>query len=720
LFAQEKIMKSQALQRTKIEVTRRGLSSVLLAAFCLIIVCVSTVSSSVAQSATSAMRSVAAPQSIISLAPSQRPSAEIIARHPTDSKFQNAPANYHVFPATSVGEFTGADVLTLNFAGPTRVTGIKSTTKDFVIEPGGSCLEGLSYISGASCSLIVRFSPQGPGHRLGFLEITHSVEATPANFGLTGNGYAPVVSFTPSLIGTLPATVSSGVGVINGATNLTVGGDILYVADIGDNLIREVDSTGVLNNLTPAFATPASLAVDSLGILYSANVSGSTYYFTFYTPWGTQTAFGYTYAPASCTPSAPCPFSSVGMSRPTNMSIDAYDDLFFEEGTQGAAEMPVASLSGGIGTLNLWYLSDQFAYATGTGGSFAVDAGGNLYTNYTYAGTNVCYLLQEPLYDAEYSPTANRVAGGVKCGFSGDGGQGRNAEISSSIGQIAFDIAGNLYFADAGNQRIRRIDAATGIIRTIAGTGTAGNGGDNGPATKATLRAPTGVGVDSQGQVYILSNSSTTGTAQVVRKVGVIGSLVFPSTTQGVSSTTLLVNVANTGNAALSFVRDTLTGTNHADFSIDNNTTNCNFAAGNSLSAGQNCQIGIIFKPSAVGARTATLNLVDNTVNGANKVNLSGTGVAAAKVSFTAPASAQLAAGTKVSVTVKVTSSYSTPTGKVSFTIDGKASGSATLNSGAASVTVASLASGSHQLVAAYGGDKEHAHAQATRTLTVK
>ena len=534
-----------------------------------------------------------------------------------------------------------------------------------------------------------------------------------------GNGYSPVVSFTPSLITTVPVTVSSGNGIIKGATNLTVSGDILYVADIGNVLIRSVDSTGVLNNITPVFTTPASLAVDSVGIIYAADISGSTYYFSTYFPWGSQSGYDPPYAPGSCTPGAPCALLSVGMSEPTNMSIDGYDNLFFEEGTSGAAEMPVAGIGGGSGNLDLWYLSDQFAYASSTPGSFAVDAGGNLYTNYTW-GTSTCYLLQEPLYNAEYSPIANRVAGGVKCGFAGDGGQARSAEISTSIGQIAFDVAGNLYFADSGNQRIRRIDAATGIIRTIAGNGTAGYSGDNSPATIATLRTPTGVGVDSQGQVYILSNSSTTGSAQIVRKVGTTGGLIFPSTTQATSSITLLMNVANTGNEPLTFVRESLTGTNHTDFSIDNNVTNCNFAAGNSLAAGQNCQIGLIFTPSAVGSRTATLNLVDNTVNGVNKVSLRGPGVAPARVSFTAPASAQIAAGTAVSVSVKVSSTYSTPSGKVRFTIDGKAAGSATLSSGTASVTIASLTSGSHQLVAAYGGDKEHAPAQATRMLTVK
>ncbi len=710
-------MKNILLKSKHTEPTGERSPSTLSSCLSLILICFSLIGSSLGQSVGAAIRSIEAQHSIVSLAPSPRPAAAIVARRSTDSKFENVPANYRVFPAASIGEFTGAEVLTLEFAGETTVREIKSTNKDFVIEPGGTCLAGMNYTRGGSCLLIVRFTPQGPGHRLGFIKITHSVEVEPAYVGLTGNGYAPVVSFTPSLMGTLAATVSGGAGIISNSTNLAVAGDVIYVADTGNNFIRELDSTGIIANLQPVFATPAAVTVDSSGFIYSTNVSGSTYYFSFYAPWGSQSAFGTTHTVGSCTPSTPCPLTSVGMANPANITIDPYDNLFMEDATKGAIEMPVASLAGGSGSLNLWYLTDQFVYASGNPTSFAADANDNIYNFYNY-GTTTCYLQEEPLYNAEYAPTSKKVAGGVKCGFSGDGGQARSAEISSSIGQMAFDTAGNLYFADTGNQRIRRIDAATGIIRTIAGTGTAGSTGDNGPATSAAINTPTGVGVDSQGQVYILSKSSTTG--QVVRKVGITGALTFPSTKNGVASTALLLNVANTGNSALTFLRDTISGVNITDFTIDPNTTNCNFATGNSLAAGQSCQIGLIFKPGAVGARMATLNLIDNTLSGVNKVSLKGTGVAAATVNFTAPTAAQIAAGTKVNATVKVTSAYSMPTGKVTFTIDGKAAGSATLKSGAASIAVASLALGNHQLVATYGGDQQHATAKASKTLTVK
>jgi hypothetical protein len=718
---QEKFkMNFKAAQKRNVQKFRQWLRLVSILAFCMIVACFFIVASSIGQSIVS-QSSTTEPQSVISLAPSPKPDAENLALRAGNSRFENAPANYHVFTASTVGENKGAEILTLNFAGETTLTGIKSTNRDFVIDPGGTCQEGNSYNRGESCSLLVRFNPQGPGHRLGFLSIAHSAGATPANFGLTGNGYVPAISFTPSQITTVPATVSSGNGTISGATSLAIdGGDILYVADIGNNIIKEIDSTGVINTIAPAFATPASIAVDSLGIIYSANVSGSTYYFSYFAPWATQTAYGTTYAPGACTPSAPCPLTTVGMSRPAHMSIDAYDNLFFEEGTKGAAEMPVANVSGGTGSFNLWYLSDQFAYSSGTPGSFAVDASGNLYTSYIYTVAGTCFLLEEPLYNAEYSPTAVRVAGGVKCGFSGDGGQGRGAEISSTIGQIAFDVAGNLYFADAGNQRVRRVDAGTGIIRTVAGNGTAGYTGDNGAATSAKLDAPAGLAVDSQGQVYILSNSATTGTAQVVRKVGTTGWLAFPSTAQGSSSATMVVNIANTGNTALTFVRDTISGSNAGDFSIDPSATNCNFAAGNYLDPAYTCQIGVIFKPAAGGSRAATLTLVDNTVNGVNKVHLSGTATTPANIRFSAPTAQLLSAKEAVTVSVEVTATGGPePTGKVNFSVDGKFVVSATLASEAATANLGTLAVGKHQVTASYLGDEYHPLVRSAKTVTV-
>lgn len=97
--------------------------------------------------------------------------------------------------------------------------------------------------------------------------------------------------------------------------------------------------------------------------------------------------------------------------------------------------------------------------------------------------------------------TISTVAGGAGFGFSGDGGQATAARLFTPLDVFA-EAGGNLYIADTANQRVRRV-APSGIITTIAGTGTSGFAGDGGPGTQAQLDNPSGVTVDSQGNVLI-------------------------------------------------------------------------------------------------------------------------------------------------------------------------------------------------------------------------
>jgi len=92
------------------------------------------------------------------------------------------------------------------------------------------------------------------------------------------------------------------------------------------------------------------------------------------------------------------------------------------------------------------------------------------------------------------------VGSGEK-GFAGDGGPA-NAALLNGPFDIAFDPAGNLYFSDTFNNRIRRVDAQSGIISTVAGNGDKGYSGDGGPATGAALNEPYGIAIDRAGNVY--------------------------------------------------------------------------------------------------------------------------------------------------------------------------------------------------------------------------
>jgi sugar lactone lactonase YvrE len=99
------------------------------------------------------------------------------------------------------------------------------------------------------------------------------------------------------------------------------------------------------------------------------------------------------------------------------------------------------------------------------------------------------------------------VAGDGSVGYCGDGGPAREASLLKP-GGLAVDGAGNLYVSDTGHHRVRRIDSATGIITTIAGDGSPGMRGDEGPATEAALDSPGALAVDRSGNVYVVDGGN--------------------------------------------------------------------------------------------------------------------------------------------------------------------------------------------------------------------
>lgn len=124
--------------------------------------------------------------------------------------------------------------------------------------------------------------------------------------------------------------------------------------------------------------------------------------------------------------------------------------------------------------------------------------------------------------------TVTTVAGNGAAGFGGDGGAGGAASLNMPHG-VAADGNGNVYIADYGNQRIRKLDA-NGNIATVAGNGTAGFGGDGGPASAATLAYPNVVSTDAAGNLYIADNNNrvrkvdaANGNIATIAGVGTVG-----------------------------------------------------------------------------------------------------------------------------------------------------------------------------------------------------
>ena len=106
------------------------------------------------------------------------------------------------------------------------------------------------------------------------------------------------------------------------------------------------------------------------------------------------------------------------------------------------------------------------------------------------------------------------VAGTGTVGYTGDGGLAINATFEQ-VADIALDSDGNFYVADGSNASVvRRIDAVTGVITTIAGTGSEGYTGDGGPATSARLSGPDGIALDNAGNLFIADDNNN-----VIREV---------------------------------------------------------------------------------------------------------------------------------------------------------------------------------------------------------
>jgi trimeric autotransporter adhesin len=643
----------------------------------------------------------------------------------------NTPTGSVLFPTTAVGSTSAAVTIPLVVkAGGTTITGISAPVsqggkQEYAVTATG-CALNTALTSATICNVTVTFSPGFSGQRPVPLQVASS--AGNFAFAMTGTGTAPQVALSPGIITTVPGTsgeLAGALGFIAGGVAVDSGGNLYFWADNGldGDYVLELAAGTSVPTLVAGYGNGSYdlglvIALDGAGDIYVANPNESTIL---------KAVPGST-APTIVAGSSCCsgysgdngPATSAELNGPSGVAVDSAGNIYIAD-TNNNRIRKVAAVSGIITTIAG---SGTAGYSGDNGPATSAELNGPQALALDSAGDIYVVDANNSRIRkiAAASGTITTVAGNGTAGYSGDNGPATSAEVNYPQG-LAVDAAGDIYVADSRNYVVRMVNAA-GIITTVAGNGTSSSSGDNGPATSAEMSNPEGIAIDSGGNLYIgnpeagvrLVNTST-------------GALNFGNTAAG-STNTQTVAVTNIGNGPLSFVPPA-TGQNPSisgGFTADSSSTCPQLSPGSpasTLAAGESCNLVIDFMPAAAGSSSGTASFTDNALNAntVQTVQLSGAAQTVATTT-TINVATPMFGQTEVSATVLATTGTITPVGTVVFTVDGAVQPTVTVNSsGVATLPAAvsnALAVGSHTIAAVYTTSLvEFGNSNATRIFSV-
>jgi len=543
----------------------------------------------------------------------------------------------HDFGRVDIGHSGTPYPITFRFTGNLQVGSVSVLTegasgKDFQAAQENTCIAGI-YSDGSTCSVMVGFSPTSPGARKGAVVIYDVAKPAKvlATTYLSGAGIGPVVGFRPGLIDTV---AGSGTGAndgckgdggpakdaaLNAPTHVTIdGAGNFYIADSGHNLIREVTTDGAIHTIagngTAGYTgdedaairaevySPAGVAIDGAGNLYIADVQNDRI-----------------------------------------RRVDSNGNIATVAGGGFCASGDLTQVGDGAPATSACIRRPADVAVDGAGNLYVADTGNNRIRKITPDGS------------------ISTVAGSGTAGFSGDGKLGSSAELYSP-GGVAVDDAGNLYIADSGNNRVRKL-TPDGKVFTVAGSGSAGSSGDGGAAISAGVYLPQAVAVDSAHNLYIAGgdcrvrkvrpdgfietvagggscsysgDGQTTTNAQLnvpggmtvdhagnlyiadsannrIRLITFTDAplLIFPTTTVGSSSSAQDVVVEDLGNAQLAI---THIGSG-SSLAVQGADTTCATQGSQFLNPGTSCTLAIEFTPQTGGTILDRVAISDNDLN---------------------------------------------------------------------------------------------------------
>ena len=592
---------------------------------------------------------------------------------------------------------------------------------DFSVAGGGSCAANVSYVSGQQCTVNVVFAPKFPGLRSGAVVLLATDGTLLGSALVDGNAIGSLSVLSPGVINTVagdgelnfrsdgvpatPAPIFLPYGVI-----VDPAGNI-FLSDTNNSRIRRVDAqsnlistiagngvSGYSGDGGPAtqasISQPGGLTMDGAGNIYFADsgnniirridaVSG-----VITTIAGVPLAQGYSGDGFAAT--------LANLSSPRGIAFDTAGDLFIAD-TSNNVIREVNATTGKIGTVA----------GTGTAG-YNGDA-----ILATLAELNSPWTvnvgIDNSLYIADLSNNRVRkvnggvittVAGTGSRSFGGDGGAATAADLNDPA-SVILNPSGDLYIADSGNNRVRKVYASTGIIETVTGNDSEQFAGDGGPANLASLYAPYALYFDQSGNLFLADTLHN----RIRHILATPVAFMYPVMRVGKISAPQVEGLENDGNFNLN-----LSAPAFINAALDSTTTTCSFTTPMAFST--TCNLGVEFAPTVLGVDVlGSVTLNSDAGNSPMVVNLSGQVLSVEPTTVSLVSSVNPSLVSQIVVfTATVASADPSRSGPVTF-LDGTTPVCSNINliAGSSSCSTSTLALGKHSMTASYAGDSNNA-----------
>jgi len=545
-----------------------------------------------------------------------------------------------------------------------------------------------------------------------------------ACLGLAGSlaAQGPIISFTPG--STIHTTAGNGAMFFSGDGSLATSaalakpnaiavdsGGNLYIADSQNHRVRRVDTSGTITTFAgdgvqgfsgdggPATSasldTPMSVAVDAIsGKLYIADNHNNVI----------RVVSNGTIATFAGDSGGKAGYSGDGgsalaalLSGPRGVITDGMGNVFIADTNNHAIRM----VSNGVITTVAGNGQQGFFGDNGPAGSASLDSPGSVFVD---SSGNI--LIPDTRNHRIRKVSAGQIttiAGSGAIGFLGEGTPAVNAAMNYPLG-VGMDSLGNIYIADANNERVRRVNPA-GAISTVAGTGDQGFFGDGGSPLQSSLDTPSAV-LASDGHLVIVDRWN-----QRTRQVDAM-LVTFADQMIGTVSPPQTVTVSNAGGGTLTLTSIALGA---GPFSLAGGSCGTVFPI--NLAAGADCTVNMVFNPVSVGAASNAIQFTDNAPGSPHLISVAGNGIQDATTTVLATSQGTTTYGSSITLTATVAPATTTTapplTGSVTFADGTTALGTVPLASGSALFSTHSLTAGNHTLAAAYTGDSNY-HSSST------